>query len=307
MENVTASTPLTPATIQGIGVYSFNIGDFSAMVISDGSDAFPAWPVWAQNAPQEEFEALLHAHFLPTDALDVHINSLFVNTGQEKVLIDPGAGSSFGPRFGNVLRNLQRAGVDPSEITVVVISHGHNDHFHSLLTTDGALTFPKARIIWAEDEWAYWCSAQAERDVNALPLPDNTKAGIIHSVRLVLPATEHQTERLLAGSEVVPGITLVPAPGHTRANTAVLVSSGDEQLLYAGDVIHHFVTSLARPDWSAVFDHLPEVARVTRRRLLDRAASERMLVMAYHIPFPALGHVRRQNGAFDWEPLTWHW
>jgi glyoxylase-like metal-dependent hydrolase (beta-lactamase superfamily II) len=72
----------------------------------------------------------------------------------------------------------------------------------------------------------------------------------------------------------------------------VLISSGNDQLLHFADVAHHHAVSFANPDWPYLFDSQPQLAIATRRRLFDRAATERMRLFGSHMPFPGLGRVR---------------
>lgn len=99
------------------------------------------------------------------------------------------------------------------------------------------------------------------------------------------------------------GIHAIPAPGHTPGHIAVLISSGSSQLLQLADAVLRPL-HLELPDWQAVFDLVPERAGETRRALLDRAAAEQMMVMAYHFPFPGIGEVRtKEKGKWQWEPI----
>ena len=302
-------SPVGIEIAQGAGFYRFAVGTIAAMVVADGDAPFPvpSWPLWSQNAAREDLAAQLRAHFLPTDTVDMHFNALFVDTGTARVLIDAGVGPALGPRFGQVAAHLRRGGVDPATVSHVILSHGHSDHIHGLLDGRGDPTFPNARHVWVDDEWHYWNSARAERDLAALPLPEELRAGHVQAARHILPALAGRTDRVPAASEVAPGVTLLPAPGHTPAMTAVLIASGESRLLYLADVAHIPATSLPHPEWSPSLDHQPGEAMATRRRLLGQAADERMLVMAYHFPFPALGHVRRAGAAFAWEPVAWEW
>jgi glyoxylase-like metal-dependent hydrolase (beta-lactamase superfamily II) len=97
------------------------------------------------------------------------------------------------------------------------------------------------------------------------------------------------------------------APGHSPSHAAILFSSGTERFIYMGDIAHNPVTSLQRPDWTPVFDYDPAQAIKSRRAILDRAASDRVLAMGYHFPFPAVGHVVRHDNAYCWEPAQWVW
>jgi hypothetical protein len=68
------------------------------------------------------------------------------------------------------------------------------------------------------------------------------------------------------------------------------------------------VTSLQRPDWTPVFDYEPTQAIKSRKAILDRVATDGGMVMGYHFPFPAIGHVvRYYDTAYRWEPTQWAW
>jgi hypothetical protein len=59
------------------------------------------------------------------------------------------------------------------------------------------------------------------------------------------------------------------------------------------------------PDWQPLFDMDGPQAAAARRRMLDQAASDRMLVEAYHFPFPACGHIARTTTGFELVPVEW--
>jgi glyoxylase-like metal-dependent hydrolase (beta-lactamase superfamily II) len=110
-----------------------------------------------------------------------------------------------------------------------------------------------------------------------------------------LDLVDHETE-------IVPGISAVAAPGHTPGLMALAISSKNERLLCISDVVLHPV-HMEHPEWCSVFDIVPELIGVTRRKLLDRAAAEKALVIAFHFQFPGLGHVLRKGKAWQWQPV----
>ncbi len=61
-------------------------------------------------------------------------------------------------------------------------------------------------------------------------------------------------------------------------------------------------SGLPAPGWSTPWDHDPGAAALSRRRLLDQAVQENLLVHAYQLPFPGLGRIRRQHGAYVLRP-----
>jgi hypothetical protein len=46
-------------------------------------------------------------------------------------------------------------------------------------------------------------------------------------------------------------------------------------------------------------------AAATRRRLLDMAATDDLLVTGFHMPFPAIGYIERTAGGYRWAPHSY--
>ena len=51
-----------------------------------------------------------------------------------------------------------------------------------------------------------------------------------------------------------------------------------------GDIAHNPVTSLQHPEWTPIFDYDPAQAIKSRKAILDRVATDRVMVMGYHFP-----------------------
>ena len=73
------------------------------------------------------------------------------------------------------------------------------------------------------------------------------------------------------------------------------------------DIAHVPVTSLQRPEWTPIFDYDPAQAINSRKAILDRVATDRIIALGYHFPFPAIGHVVRYDKAYRWEAAQWAW
>jgi glyoxylase-like metal-dependent hydrolase (beta-lactamase superfamily II) len=292
---------------QGAGFYRFRLGDARCAVVSDGAleAPLPVQAVLAANASPEAVAATLAERFLPADRATLHFNALFVDTGRDKVLIDAGSAASMGPAAGKLAQNLRAAGVDPAEVGALVISHAHPDHLFGALGPDGSPVFPNARVLIGEAEHAFWTAAA---DLSRSAAAPEMKQAMTEGARKHLAALKDRLELVQPERELVPGLTALATPGHTPGHLSFVLDSGGRQLFLTKDVVHHFGLALPHPEWKVSFDADPDQAVETRKRVLDRIAADRALVLAYHFPFPGLGHVGRgREAAYGWEPVVWSW
>ena len=114
-----------------------------------------------------------------------------------------------------------------------------------------------------------------------------------------------EVKRFEPGGEVVPGIASIAAFGHTPGHTVFAVASGNQSVLVLGDTTNHPWLFARNPEWQGVFDIDGNMAAATRKRLLDRAAADRMLVQGYHFPFPASGYITKTAKGYDVVPVMW--
>jgi glyoxylase-like metal-dependent hydrolase (beta-lactamase superfamily II) len=151
-------------------------------------------------------------------------------------------------------------------------------------------------------EWDFWNSDKI--DLDAMQAPDEIKMLVISSARRNLPPIGQQLDLVERETEVVPGVHVVPAPGHTPGHVALVISSGKEQLLHIADSVLHPI-HLEQPGWQNVFDLAPDQAVQVRKRLLGRAVASQAKVIAYHFPFPGMGRiVTKSPHSWRWEPVS---
>ena len=274
---------------------SFSVGDIECIAISDGTFSYPANWVFS-NGPQEQLEGSLRDRDLPSNQVVTPYTCLLVKTGKHKILIDTGAGG-MAPTTGDLLKQLQAEGINPEEITTVVLTHGHPDHIGGVLDANQRPAFPNARYVISKTEWDFWTG---DPNLDSTGLNEHLKELLISRARANLPPLEERIELLDGEKEVVTGVYAIPAPGHTPGHLALLVSSSKAQLLHMADAVLHPM-NLEYPAWRNVFDLSEDTAATTRQRLLDRAAADDAAVVAYHFPFPGLGRVRNNGAAWRWE------
>jgi glyoxylase-like metal-dependent hydrolase (beta-lactamase superfamily II) len=92
-------------------------------------------------------------------------------------------------------------------------------------------------------------------------------------------------------------LTLEPAPGHTPGTSVLRLESGSDRAVFAGDVMHSPV-QIVDPCCNSASCHTPQQAAATRRRILERAADERELLIPGHFGGAGALEVRRSNGGF---------
>ena len=287
-----------PLAGQAPSFFRYRVGDMQVTAIHDGM-AYRGLDGFIPNADPAAVKQALADNFLPTDKMPITFTTLVINTGGKLVLIDTGNGDLGAPTAGKWMANFLAAGFTPDQVDTVIFSHFHGDHINGFRLKDGTAVFPKAEIMVPEAEWAYWTSDNERTRTPGL-------AGGFDNVKRVFGPVMKDVTTYGWDKEIVPGITSVRADGHTPGHTAFAIVSGTGKLLVMSDVTNNTSIFARHPDWSAVFDQDAAMARATRHRMLDLAATEKMQVSFYHAPFPATGNIVREGDGFRLVPTLWN-
>jgi glyoxylase-like metal-dependent hydrolase (beta-lactamase superfamily II) len=190
---------------------------------------------------------------------------------------------------------MEKAGLSPDLIDHIFISHAHPDHVGGALNDHDEPVFRNATYFIWQKEWDFWYSAHASQQV--------AESFITFAQQKLTPLRD-KIIFVDKEEEILPGVGVLFAPGHTPGHMVVSFQSEAEQLLYTADTVLHPL-HLEKPDWIPVFDIFPERAQVSKQRIFDLAASTKSLVLGQHFPpFPNLGYIRKKDLGWSWEPIA---
>lgn len=283
-EKTAAATAPVAAPADNPDIHAFRIGALEAVALKDGDISLAnktgesPWPDTAG------VSAVLTATGQAGDRIALSVQPLLVRDGDRVVLIDTGAGGRMGTQ-NKLVASMRAAGVDPSQVTDVLISHAHGDHVGGLVGADGSLTFPAAVVHISAPEWEFMKAGAAE-------------AGEADLLTAVTP----RVQPFEGGAQVTPSIRAVALDGHTPGHTGYEILSGSDRLLYIGDGLHSSVISVQRPEFVNGWDANSAAGVATRQGLLERGAAPGARVYGVHFPFPGLGRFERRDDGFVWVP-----
>jgi glyoxylase-like metal-dependent hydrolase (beta-lactamase superfamily II) len=278
------------------GFHKYKVGTIEVTAVYDGIWEKPHDPAFIKNASVEDTKAALGKAGLPTDFVSIPLTVLVLTVNGRHILVDSGSGGQWQPTAGKLHANMKSAGIDPTTISTVLISHFHPDHIFGLMARDtNAPVYPNAEIIVSAAEYKWWTEPGR---VDALP---EGRKPLGRRINAAFPTWKNF--KLVEGEkEVAPGVRLVNAPGHTPGHAAFHVSSGNQQLMISGDTAYVPALLAPHPEWQGAYDQDGPLAVTTRKTLLDRVIAEKMLVCGAHFPFPGAGTFAKDGAGYAFVP-----
>jgi glyoxylase-like metal-dependent hydrolase (beta-lactamase superfamily II) len=285
--------------------HHFRIGNIDCYAVSEGSFSYspPQFPppktLLFKNAPGGELNKTLRKYNIEPDNWPYWTSDytcLVIKTEEETLLVDTGMNDR-ASGCGKLVPNLQTIGIKPEDINKILITHGHPDHINGITQDDGKLVFPHANYLMGRREYQFWIEGEAKSVLD--PHMGEIMLGF---VKRNLEPVRDRIDIIEEGEEVIPGVSVMLAPGHTPGHLVVQIESQNEKFLYFVDALLHPI-HCEHPEWCAVVDFDMELTIESRRKLLAMAANEKILTMSYHFDFPGLGYVKEKEDAWIWEGI----
>jgi glyoxylase-like metal-dependent hydrolase (beta-lactamase superfamily II) len=257
------------------------IGDAQIVSVPDGAGVLP--PV--SGVPWAAYRDVYREAFRPDGSWHIHNNCYIVSVDRRLILVDTGMGpwpyKRYGSVEGRLMASFVAAGLAPTDIDIVFLTHGHPDHVGWNVLESGELTFPNARYLLHEKDWQEFTG----RDKT----PNYVR-------RSLLPVEAAGRLDLLDGETTISdSLTAIDSPGHTPGHMSLLLYSGGEGTMFSGDVFSHpaYITD---PDMEFPSDTDTEQGKRTRHAMLGRIQDEGLTVVVDHFKDPGWGKVVRVEG-----------
>ncbi len=186
-----------------------------------------------------------------------------------------------------VIAQLHEKGIHPGDITHLIITHAHFDHYSGVTTQrDGHYVpaFPNAHCFLGRADWENPETQQALQDPDS---EDSHTLGALHRLGLL--------ELVEGDRELLPGVRIIAAPGESAGHQIVRVHSEGQTLYCLGDLYHHAV-EVEQPEWMAEWA-IADANIASRHALADAALAENALLVAAHMP---VGRLERAGSGARW-------
>ncbi|MFF4402917.1 MBL fold metallo-hydrolase [Streptomyces sp. NPDC001480] len=268
---------------------------------------FPDLP---EQAWKDHRDTLVPDHLGAEDAMVITaMQTWVVRSAGRTILIDTGVGNdktrpvaeSWDHLSLDYLGNLARAGVRPEDVDLVINTHLHLDHIGwntRLVDGDWVPAFPNATYLMPKVDVDYWNPANNPNIVGGINENafEDSIAPVLAAGQVQLWETSHAIDA---------NLRLETAPGHTPGASVVMLASGGDRALFAGDIMHTPL-QVTHPDHSSCFDLDPDQSRTTRLRLLGWAADNNALMLPAHFSGHSALEVVNTGSGFaikQWGPL----
>ena len=242
----------------------------------DGGSMFGVVPktLWEKTNPADK-----------SNRIKLAMRAMLIQGDGKNIIIDCGAGHKFGEKFSEIYAldyssvtlksSLEKSGLEPDEITDVVLTHLHFDHTGGATRNNGSgvvvATFPNATYYVHEVQW--------ETAFN--PSPRDKASYFSENYEVLL--SNNQLTFIKTEGELFEDIEGIVVNGHTPGQVLLKITGGDDVMLYCADL---FPTSSHIPlPYIMAYDLTPLETMEEKERVLDQAVRENWIMFYEHDPY----------------------
>ncbi len=238
---------------------------------ADGGAMFGAIPkkAWSRKYPSNEENACLLA-----------MNCLLIRNEKRAVLLDTGVGTKDLGKLSyyrfhdlkNIVELVRSNGLEPEEITDVVLSHLHFDHCGACTYLDKnnhlKVTFPNATHWVGASQWKNYLKP------NLLEKDSYRKADLI-------PVFESQLLKLVSADfELYPGLNIHLFNGHSSGQLLSSIETEDSSIIFPGDIIP--TKAHLSNEWISAYDISPLDTLDAKIKIKKEAENKNAQILFFH-------------------------
>ncbi|MBV1876953.1 MAG: MBL fold metallo-hydrolase [Pseudomonadales bacterium] len=278
-------------------IQTFEVGDIEVVKVLDLLESISPKVLYEDKARSAFDPHLdwLQPHFLDAKkSMLLSIHSFVIKTRHHNILVDTCIGNhksdsgfpQWNDRNGNYLAELVAADCRPEDIDYVFCTHMHVDHTGwNTQLKDGRWvpTFPNAKYLFNEREWACWKDAESKHD----------RAVIEQNIMPIIEAG--QVQWVDNEWSIDDQVSLVPTPGHTPGHCSVALTGGEKKAFITGDMMIHPV-QIAEPQWQQSADNDKALAIKTRTGFVEDHCDRDIMILGTHFNTPTGVYIIEQKG-----------
>ncbi|MBD3224978.1 MAG: MBL fold metallo-hydrolase [Caldithrix sp.] len=255
----------------------------------DGGAMFGVVPkaLWSKTNPADE-----------QNRIQLAMRTMVIRNDKRTILVDAGVGQKMNDKLQKIYKvdheqydlvgSLRKAGIEPQDVTDVIVTHLHFDHVGGATYYDATdnlqLTFPRAQFHVQGEQW-HWAHNPSEKD-KASYMPENFQ-----------PIQDQGKLNQLPGpQELFPGIDVLVVYGHTHGMQLPRISADDKTVLYCADLIP--TASHIPLPYIMAYDNNPMITLQEKKRILPQALEQNWLLVFEHDPYHAAGYVEKDDKGY---------
>ena len=258
----------------------FGAAKVTIINIGDANAALRDWISLPESErPADYAEVFERQTQVPHQCVHIALNgrSILVDAGR---MVPPGP-PPFDPEATWLMAGLAAAGARAEDITDLVITHAHWDHYNATtVMADGggfAPRFPNARVFLGRPDWEAAQSSAAWQDPDSL---ERTTFGVLHEAGLLTPVD--------GDLDLDHGVRVVAAPGESPGHQMLRIRTSGYTLFIVGDLYHHTI-EVEHPEWAVTWAE-PIAIQASRAAFVREALAANAILIAAHIPAPGRLH-----------------